>query len=61
MDQQHLTQQRVTEDDKSREAEILSETQPSGPTATPVHCHSLDMQQTSPTHRDIAGKKFLRN
>lgn len=55
--QQHLSQQRSSaEDDKTRDVEIMSETQPLGPTATPVHCHSMEMQQHSPTHRDIAGE-----
>ncbi|XP_065208877.1 uncharacterized protein LOC135837501 isoform X2 [Planococcus citri] len=42
------------DDNKHHDVEMISEGQPPGPTATPVHCHSMEMQQHSPTHRDIA-------
>lgn len=54
----HLTAVRMTNDDQSRDVEIIiPDTQPPAPTATPVpvHCHSIEMQPSSPTHRDIAG------
>lgn len=35
---------------------MMPEAQPPGPTATPVHCHTIELQQHSPTHRDIAGE-----
>lgn len=55
--QQHLTQTRTSpvDTDKVREVEIMSEAQPAGPTATPVQCHTIEIPQHSPTHRDIAG------
>lgn len=42
-------------DEDKVKVEIMTETQPAGPTATPVQCHSIEIPQHSPTHRDIAG------
>lgn len=53
--QQQLAQVIANGDEHKVKVEILTETQPAGPTATPVQCHSIEIAQLSPTHRDIAG------
>ncbi|KAK7573640.1 hypothetical protein V9T40_010831 [Parthenolecanium corni] len=51
---QHLVQVGGPGDEDKVKVEIMTETQPAGPTATPVQCHSIEIPQHSPTHRDIA-------